>query len=116
MYADRWISCTDEGIEVRGYYFPWGAKHIPYDRIRGIRRVAMTFARGKGRIWGTASPTLWASFDPGRGKKSIALVVDLGGRVRPFLTPDDPAAFLADVARHTSSIEVTDDPARGPVV
>ena len=103
MYADRWIRCTDEGITVRGYYFPWGAKHIPYDTIRGIRRVAMSFSRGKGRVWGTASPTLWASFDPGRGKKSTALVLDVGKRVRPFLTPDDPAAFLAEVAAHTNA-------------
>ena len=27
-YRDRWIECSDDGIEIRGYYFPWGTKHI----------------------------------------------------------------------------------------
>ncbi|MGH3744469.1 MAG: hypothetical protein ACRDTP_06385 [Mycobacteriales bacterium] len=116
MYADRWIRCTDDAVVVRGYYFPWGAKHIPYDRIKKISRVAMTFSRGKGRVWGTASPTLWASFDPVRGNKSTALVLDLGRTVRPFLTPDDPEAFLADVRAHAPGVQVTGDAGRGPIV
>ncbi|HEX7354917.1 MAG TPA: hypothetical protein VF288_08815 [Mycobacteriales bacterium] len=110
MYADRWIRCTDKDIVVRGYYFPWGAKHIAYDRIQDITRVAMTYARGKGRIWGTASPTLWASFDPLRTRKSTALVVNLGHMVKPFLTPDDPDAFLADVRAHTDAPVREDTP------
>ncbi len=24
MCRDRWIKCIPEGIEIRGYYFPWG--------------------------------------------------------------------------------------------
>ncbi len=29
-YRDRWIECTPEDIRIRGYYFPWGTKRIPY--------------------------------------------------------------------------------------
>ena len=30
MYRDRWIECTPDEIRIRGYYFPWGTKRIPY--------------------------------------------------------------------------------------
>lgn len=116
MYEDRWITANDEGIRVRAYYFPWGSKHIAYDKIRDIRRVTMTYTRGKGRIWGTASPTLWASLDPQRLSKSTAYVLDLGHTVRPFLTPDDPAAFLAEVRTHAPNVTVTEDSGKGPIV
>jgi hypothetical protein len=92
-YADRWIRCGPDGIAVRGYYFPWGTKHIPYGSVRGIERVALSAGRGRARIWGTANPGYWASLDPGRPHKQTALALDLGRRVKPFLTPDDPDAF-----------------------
>ena len=36
-YHDRWIDCTEEGLVVRGYYFPWGTQRIPYAEIREVR-------------------------------------------------------------------------------
>ena len=101
-YRDRWISCSDDGIAVRGYYIPWGTKHIDYRSIRGMRRVVMSGARGKARIWGTANPRYWASLDPRRPSKSVAFILDLGRTVSPFLTPDDPDDFEEAVRSHTS--------------
>ena len=40
-YRDRWISCADDGIRVRGYYFPWGTKRVRYADIRSVRRVGL---------------------------------------------------------------------------
>ncbi|MGD3106166.1 hypothetical protein [Streptomyces sp. YGL11-2] len=94
-YHDRWIACTPDAVRIRGYYFPWGTKTIPYTAIRSLRRVEMGVLTGQGRIWGTANPRYWASLDPGRMGKSTALVLDLGGYVRPFITPDDPDAVEA---------------------
>jgi hypothetical protein len=37
-YKDRWIECTDAGVEIRWYYFPWGTKRIPYTSIRSVKR------------------------------------------------------------------------------
>jgi hypothetical protein len=102
-YHDRWIDCDAEEIRIRGYYFPWGTKHIPYAAIRRIRDVEMTPLRGKGRIWGTASPKVWASLDPRRARKSRALVVDVGARVKPFINPDDPDGAIAAISAHTSA-------------
>lgn len=92
-YRDRWISCNDDEIRVRAYYFPWGTKRIPYGSIRGMSKVAMSALQGKGRIWGTANLKYWASLDPKRPSKSVAFILDLGRSVSPFLTPDDPDAF-----------------------
>jgi hypothetical protein len=116
-YADKWIRCTDTGIAVRAYYFPWGTKHIPYGAVHGMERVDLSAARGRARIWGTANPGYWASLDPGRPRKERALVLDLGRRVRPFLTPDDPDAFEA-VVRERSGLGPASggDSSRGPLI
>lgn len=90
-YRDRWIHCGPDGMRIRGYYFPWGTKHIPYTSIRGIEAVDVGTFTGRARIWGTANPRYWANLDPDRPKKSSGLVLDVGRRVRPFITPDDPA-------------------------
>jgi hypothetical protein len=77
-------------MEIRGYYFPWGTKRIPYRAIRSVRRVEMDVFHGRGRIWGTANPRYWASLDPKRPTKRVGLILDLGRFVHPFVTPDDP--------------------------
>lgn len=88
-YQDRWIECDAAEIRIRGYYFPWGTKHIPYGSIRSLRRVDLSAARGRGRIWGTANPRYWANLDPRRPSKHCGLIVDVGRFVHPFITPDD---------------------------
>lgn len=114
-YADRWITCTPDAITIRGYYFPWGTKRIPYTSIRSMSRVSLSALRGKARIWGTANPRLWASLDPGRPAKKSALILDVGGTVRPFVTPDDPDAVEAQIRAHTNLGPATGE-VRGPIV
>jgi hypothetical protein len=99
-YEDRWIRCAAEAIAVRGYYFPWGTKHISYASIRLIERVNLGALSGRGRVWGTANPGRWASFDPRRTTKRVGFDLDLGGRVKPLITPDDPDAFETAVRAH----------------
>jgi hypothetical protein len=43
------VTCTDEGVTIRGYY-PWGAKHIAYGDIKGLTRVQISPLRGRMRI------------------------------------------------------------------
>jgi hypothetical protein len=88
LYRDQRITCTEEAIVIQWYYL-WGPKTIRYSEIRSASRVSLTAARGKPRIWGTANPQYWASLDPSRPRKELALILDLGGRVKPFITPDD---------------------------
>ena len=114
-YADRWIECTDAEIRVRGYYFPWGTKRIPYANVKGVRAVTLTRLRGRGRIWGTANLGYWASLDPRRMRKKRALILDLGRRVKPFLTPDDTDAALRAIADHVH-IDPVADGGTGPLI
>jgi hypothetical protein len=113
-YRDRWIECTPEHLAIRGYYFPWGTKRIPYDRIRAVRQVRLGLIRGRIRLWGTANPRYWASLDPRRPTKTRGLVLDLGRAVRPLITPDDPAAVEACIRAHAGATVGTAAPA--PVI
>jgi hypothetical protein len=72
---------------------PWGTKHIPYPSIRSIVRVNLGALTGRARRWGTSNPGRWASFDPRRATKSVGFDLQLGGPVKPLITPDDPDAF-----------------------
>jgi hypothetical protein len=115
-------SCTGTGgsnahpdqIRIRGYYFPWGTKQIPYRSIRGYRRVDLSAARGRGRIWGTANPRYEASLDPGRPGKRQALVLEVGRFVRPLITPDDPDAVESAIRAQAHSERTSNGPA--PIV
>jgi hypothetical protein len=90
LYRDRWIECTTEALIIRGYYFPFGNKKtIPYDRIQGVREIAMGPATGQWRIWGSGDFRHYLNLDWGRPHKKRALVLDLGGFIRPVITPDD---------------------------
>lgn len=114
-YADRWIECGPDALRIHGYYFPWGTKRIPYEEIRGIRRVKMSALTGKLRIWGTGNPRYWASLDPGRPRKHTALILDVGGSVRPFVTPDDPDALVAAIRSHVA-LDARAEESDGPFV
>jgi hypothetical protein len=103
VYKDRWIECTDDEIAVRGYYFPWGTKRIPYASIQSLDRFTMSALRGKGRIWGSGDLRHWANLDVRRPGKSVGFFVNLGRHVIPFLTPDDPDAFEQAIRPHLVS-------------
>ena len=117
-YRDTWIQCTAEDIRIRGYYFPWGTKRIPYSSLRAMRRVTLSAMRGQFRVWGTANPKYWASLDPKRPRKSVGFVLDVGRAVSPFLTPDDPDGFEAAVSSHAGIGPGPTGPpsSRGPVI
>jgi hypothetical protein len=102
-YADPRIEAAPGGLRIRHYYFPWGDKRIPYETIRSVRRVEIGPLRGRLRLWGTANPRYWANLDLGRFRKKKGFVLDLGRSVRPFLTPDDPAAFETALRAHSEA-------------
>jgi hypothetical protein len=116
LYHDRWIECSSDSISIRGYYFPWGTKRIPYNSIRSLKRVELSTLRGQARIWGTANPHYWASLDPGRPKKSIGLIPDLGKFVRPLLTPDDPDAVEAIIRERGKLGPDLEGTGQGPLI
>jgi hypothetical protein len=102
-YADPRIEADASGLRIRHYYLPFGDKRIPWESIRSVGRVKVGALRGRLRIWGTANPRYWANLDPSRPKKKVGFVLDLGRGVRPFITPDDPAAFEAALSAHSEA-------------
>jgi hypothetical protein len=92
-YDDGRIECDDHGLLIRWYY-PWGAKRISYSAIRQVRDLPLTGASSarRWRIWGSGDFVHWWNLDPRRPTKTRALVLDVGGRIRPTITPDDPDA------------------------
>lgn len=82
VYNDGLVELDETGITLRRYYFPFGtAKHIPYEKIRGVQERQLSGLTGRSRLWGTANPRYWAPLDLHRVHKSRALVLDLGRRV-----------------------------------
>ena len=62
-----------------------------------VRRDAVA---GKYRIWGSGDFTHWGNYDPQRPGKTVGFFLDVGGRVIPFVTPDDPDAFEQALRPH----------------
>lgn len=89
-YNDAKIECTAAGIRIRGYYFPYGTKDLPYTSVKGMRRFEMTALRGRWRIGGTGTFRYWANLDVHRLKKKVGFILDRGKSVNPFITPDAP--------------------------
>ncbi|HZT65660.1 MAG TPA: PH domain-containing protein [Acidimicrobiales bacterium] len=99
LYDDGRIVCDDDGLVIRWYYL-WGSKRIPYRSIRSVDQRPLTRVRGKWRIWGSGDLQHWYNLDPHRPSKETALELDVGGRVRPTITPDDPEAVGRILAQH----------------
>ncbi len=104
LYDDCRIACDDDGITVRWYY-PWGAKRIPFRRIRSATAYPLSTVRGKWRIWGSGDFVHWYNLDGGRPDKETGIELDTGSRVRPCITPDEPATVQRIIAEHTAWAE-----------
>jgi hypothetical protein len=113
-YADPRIEATADCLRIKHYYLPFGDKRIPWDGIRSAGRVEVGALHGRFRIWGTANPRYWANLDPGRPRKKLGFILDLGATVKPFVTPDDPAAFEAALRAHTEAPIENQD--RAPII
>ena len=101
LYDDGRILCDDEGLTIRLYYL-WGAKRIPYQRIRAATSFQLGALRGKWRIWGSGDLTHWYNLDGTRPRKATGIDLDLGRHTHPCITPDDPSKVLAIIESHSS--------------
>lgn len=94
VYNDGTIVCGADRLEIHSYYFPFGTKSVPYRKIQGLQRIQIKGVwSGKWRLWGTGNPHYWANLDVRRPKKTVGFVVDLGSRISPVVTPNDPDEF-----------------------
>ena len=96
LYDDGRVACDDTALIV-GWYYLWGKKRIPYSTIRAVNPRPL---RGRWRLSGSSDFVHWYNLDGNRPNKTIELELDVGGRVRPVLTPDDPEAVAIIIAEH----------------
>jgi hypothetical protein len=99
-YDDGTVACTDDELVIRRYYFPRGARRIPYRLIKQVRRVPLESMGWRIKIWGSRDLTHWWNLDLHRSDKPVALVVDTGGRIRAVITPDDAGRVTAELFTH----------------
>lgn len=104
LYDDGRIACDEQAITL-SWYYPWGAKRIPYTAIRRVEQLPLTGVNRirRWRIWGSGDFLHWWNLDPGRPGKDAALVLDLGRHTRPTITPDDPQTVTRILAEHTGN-------------
>jgi hypothetical protein len=102
-YDDGLIACSDDTLVIRRYGTLLRAKKIPYTQIRGVTQIGLGSVR-RWRLWGTTKPGLWFNLDWNRRHKSVALLVDIGKRVKPVITPDDPQRVIAVLRQHSVSV------------
>jgi hypothetical protein len=103
-YDDGGIACDDERLVIRHYY-PWGGKEISYASIRGVTVLPLNGANRvrRWRLWGSGDLLHWWNLDRHRPKKDVALVLDVGGHVRPTITPNDSETVERILREHISS-------------
>jgi hypothetical protein len=102
-YDDGLIACLNDALVIRRYGALLGAKRIPYTQIRAVTQIGLGGVR-RWRLWGTTNPRLWFNLDWDRRNKSLALVLDIGQRVKPVITPDDPHRVIAVLRQHGVSV------------
>ncbi|WP_445169512.1 hypothetical protein ACTXG7_09410 [Mycolicibacterium sp. Dal123E01] len=96
IYRDKFIVLDGDGVTILRYYFPMATpKRIAYSDIRRVLVEDMNWLTGKGRFWGAAIPNTWMPMDWGRMSKDKVIVLDVGARVKPCVTPDDPDRVAA---------------------
>jgi hypothetical protein len=81
------FSIQDGTLVIRRYYFPTATKRIALAAIAGVEEYPMTKATGRPRIWGFGGPGPLVQPGPGPAPQAAGVVVDLGRRPKPVVTP-----------------------------
>jgi len=98
-YDDGLIACTGDELIIRRYTALLRPRRISYAEIRTVTKRRLRSLQ-KWRIWGSGDLRHWFNFDGHRPSKEVALVLDVGKRVRPAITPDEPERVVAVLRSH----------------
>jgi hypothetical protein len=104
-YDDGLIACSADGLTIRRYDLFLRPKTIRYAEIRRATQVDLRgFRFGRWRLWGSSDLRHWFNFDRTRPRKRVGLVLELGARTKPVLTPDDPPRVVAVLRSHDVAV------------
>ena len=101
LYEDERLTFDERGITIRMYYFPLGTKHVPYERVKRFADLPMGRTTGQLRLWGSGDLRHWFYLDRSRRHKTRRIVLDLGRRTLPVLTPDRPDEVVVVLREQT---------------
>ncbi len=104
-YDDGLVAITDNGLVIRRYDLLLRPKRLRYEEIRAVEEAPLGRLRGKWRIWGSGNLRSWFNLDWHRPNKDTGLVLDLGKRITPVITPDDPSRAVSALREH--GVQVT---------
>lgn len=96
-YEDDSILLNADHLTIKNYRRPGDMKRVSYTAIRSFESFEMGFWSGRHRLVGIGfgRPRAWFQWDRGRRGKSTAISIDIGKRILPTVTPDDPEAVEA---------------------
>jgi hypothetical protein len=70
-YSDSLISIDDEGITIKLFYFPYGAKRVNFSNVE----VVQAFKGGCMRLWGSGDFRTWFGLDWGRMSRKMTFII-----------------------------------------
>jgi hypothetical protein len=114
LFKEEGMTCDETSVTLRRYY-PWGPKTIPFSSIKAVQRVTLSPSRGRARLWGSANIHLWANLDTKRTRKREGLILNVGKRVKPFITPDDTDT-LENLLREKAGLGPAGPTVRSPFI
>lgn len=79
LYHDTLIAISESGITFMCYYFPRGAKYVPFDMIDRIECWPSQLNTGKWRQWGTGDFVTWFPLDSRRYQRDVIFRTYLRG-------------------------------------
>lgn len=96
-YEDDVVTLDETGITIESYYLPGRPRRIRYEGIVGVESIPLGFGTGRHQLVGIGPlrPRTFFHWDRKRSTKSHGLSLDLGGRLRLAITPEDPDEVIA---------------------
>lgn len=97
-YGDHTVTIDGDGITIRAYTFPLARpKRLAFSDIESVA-IKPTTGWSRWRLWGSSNFRDWFPLDRSRTKAEHFVEFDVGGRVRPSITPREPET-VAEIVR-----------------
>lgn len=90
LLKNDFVTCYDDRLVIRFYYFPYGDKTIEYKNIKSCRLVDekdLNFFQTK--TWGMAFSSIWWPLDLQRSWRKYLIIIDANQWPRIGLTMND---------------------------
>ena len=90
LFKNDFITCYDDRLVIRFYYFPYGDKTIEYKNIRSCRLLNeddLNFFQMKS--WGMAFSSIWWPLDLHRSWRKYFIIIDVNQWPKIGLTMND---------------------------